>query len=205
MRALDLTAVTGAALIALAACSTADKTLGGGGATSGAGGGQGGLGASTTSSGQGGMSASTSASSGQGGMSASTTASSGQGGAGTSTAGGGKGGMSAGGAGGVGGAGAGGGQGGLGGGDAGPSVCMNGETCTVDLRLCPPSEEAASWQGRSSLQGTLELASYTTHFGWVCQVSTGGILQAWPVLPVPGWWCGTVIPACVCSPADNCK
>jgi hypothetical protein len=204
MRALDLTAVTGAALIALAACSAGNKTLGGGGATSGSGGGQGGMGAtttSTTSGGQGGMGTST-ASTGLGGMGASTTstASSGQGGMGATTTSSGQGGMSTGGAGG-----AAGGQGGLGGGDAGPAVCMNGETCTVDLRLCPPCEEAASWQGRSSLQGTLELASYTTHFGWVCQVSTGGILQAWPVMPVPGWWCGTVIPACVCSPSDNCK
>jgi hypothetical protein len=53
-----------------------------------------------------------------------------------------------------------------------------------------------------SLQGTLQLASYTTHFGWVCQVTS--IPQAWPVIPEPGWWCGVVVPTCMCKPSDNC-
>ena len=82
------------------------------------------------------------------------------------------------------------------------SACVAGASCTVDLSGCTEDQKAQAWQGQSTLQGTLELASYTSHTNWVCQTP---IPQAWPIVPEPGWWCGTVVNQCTCSPADACR
>jgi hypothetical protein len=82
-----------------------------------------------------------------------------------------------------------------------PAACVAGASCTVDLSACTEAQKASAWQGQTSLSGTLQLAFYTSHLNWVCQTA---IPQAWPVVPEPGWWCGSVVNQCTCSAADNC-
>jgi hypothetical protein len=83
----------------------------------------------------------------------------------------------------------------------GVSACVANTPCTVDLSMCAEWQKAPAWQGQTSLQGTMVLAYYTSHKNWMCQTA---IPQAWPVVPEPGWWCGSVVNQCVCSPADGC-
>lgn len=79
--------------------------------------------------------------------------------------------------------------------------CVANDPCKVDLTMCSEAQKASAWQGQPLLVGHFELAFYTSHKNWVCQTS---IPQAWPVVTEPGWWCGTVVEQCTCSPGDNC-
>lgn len=83
-----------------------------------------------------------------------------------------------------------------------PTTCVTNAACTVDLSMCAEWQKASAWQGLTTLQGSMVLASYTSHLNWVCQTT---ILQAWPVIPEPGWWCGSVVNSCRCSVADGCR
>jgi len=82
------------------------------------------------------------------------------------------------------------------------SVCVAGSACTVELDACLESQKAAGWKGQTSLSGTLQLASYTSHYNWVCATP---VQQGWPVPAEPGWWCGRVADQCACSATDGCR
>ncbi len=71
-----------------------------------------------------------------------------------------------------------------------------GSSCVVDLSMCSETQKAAAWKGRTSLQGTIENASYLSTTGLMCSVTN--ITQSWPVITEPGWWCGVVV-----SPNQN--
>jgi hypothetical protein len=136
--------------------------------------------------------------------------------------GGGTGGLGAGGSGAVGGSGAGqnggsgaaatggqssssaGGQGGVVG-IGGNSNCIAGAPCTIDLQACSEDQKNDAWKGQTSLMGVLELEYYGSHKGWACLAQLRAGSQSWPVIPEPGWWCGTVVETCTCSPEDGCE